>query len=128
MWAFSPVFVLSALAVENAVTSKRELNVLVLGMVAAGVIVSLYGFYQYIFGADGSAAWTDDDMFSSISTRVYSTLQNPNVLSEYLLLIIPLSAACLFTAKGILKKGFFLCTTGIMCVCMILTFSRAGCA
>ena len=93
------VFVLSALAVENAVTSKRELNVLVLGMVAAGVIVSLYGFYQYIFGADGSAAWTDDDMFSSISTRVYSTLQNPNVLSEYLLLIIPLSAACLFTAK-----------------------------
>lgn len=120
------VFVLSALVVENAVTSKTELNVLVVGMVAAGVIVSLYGFYQYIFGADGSAAWTDDDMFSSISTRVYSTLQNPNVLSEYLLLIIPLSAACLFTAKGILKKGFFLCTTGIMCVCMILTFSRAG--
>lgn len=120
------VFVLSALTVENAVTTKKGLDILVTAMVAAGVLVSLYGFYQYIFGAAGSEAWTDDDMFSSISTRVYSTLQNPNVLSEYLLLIIPLSAACLFTAKGFLKKFLFFCAAGIMCVCMILTFSRGG--
>ncbi len=120
------VFILSVFVIENAVTTKRGLDILVGAMVAVGVLVSLYGFYQYVFGAAGSAAWTDDDMFSSISTRVYSTLQNPNVLSEYLLLIIPLSAACLFTAKGFFRKFVFLCATGIMCICMILTFSRAG--
>lgn len=119
------VFILSTFVMENSVKSKKQLDLLVAGMVAAGVLVSLYGFYQYIFGISGSSAWTDDEMFS-ISTRVYSTLQNPNVLSEYLLLLIPLSAACLFTAKGMLKKFAFLCSTGIMCVCMILTFSRAG--
>lgn len=119
------VFILSVFIVENAVTTKRQLDLLVTSMVAVGVLVSLYGFYQYIFGAAGSSAWTDDEMFS-ISTRVYSTLQNPNVLSEYLLLVIPLCAACLFTAKNMWKKLVFLCALGIMCVCMILTFSRAG--
>lgn len=119
------VFILSVFIVENAVTTKRQLDLLVTSMVAVGVLVSLYGFYQYIFGAAGSSAWTDDEMFS-ISTRVYSTLQNPNVLSEYLLLVIPLCAACLFTVKNMWKKLVFLCALGIMCVCMILTFSRAG--
>lgn len=119
------VFILSVFLVENAVQTKRQLNILVTAMVAMGVLISLYGFYQYIFGAAGSSAWTDDEMFS-ISTRVYSTLQNPNVLSEYLLLTIPLCAACLFAAKSWWKRFLFLCAAGIMCVCMILTFSRAG--
>ena len=119
------VFILSVFIVENAVTTKRQLDILVTAMVAVGVLVSLYGFYQYIFGAAGSSAWTDDEMFS-ISTRVYSTLQNPNVLSEYLLLVIPLCAACLFTAEKMWKRAVFLCALGIMCICMILTFSRAG--
>ena len=101
------VFILSVFIVENAVTTKRQLDILVTAMVAVGVLVSLYGFYQYIFGAAGSSAWTDDEMFS-ISTRVYSTLQNPNVLSEYLLLVIPLCAACLFTAEKMWKRAVFL--------------------
>ena len=61
------VFILSVFLVENAVQTKRQLNILVTAMVAMGVLISLYGFYQYIFGAAGSSAWTDDEMFS-IST------------------------------------------------------------
>ncbi len=120
------IFVLSAFMIENAVDSKKKLQVLVFGMVCAGVLVSLYGFYQYIFGASGSDAWVDEDLFSGIGVRVYSTLQNPNVLSEYLLLIIPLSAACFFAADNWFKRIFYFGTSGIMCLCMILTFSRAG--
>ena len=108
MGLLTTVFILSVFLVENAVQTKRQLNILVTAMVAMGVLISLYGFYQYIFGAAGSSAWTDDEMFS-ISTRVYSTLQNPNVLSEYLLLTIPLCAACLFAAKSLWKRFLFLC-------------------
>ncbi len=124
--AITVIFILSVFVVENAVTTKKRLDILTVAIVAVGVLVSLYGFYQFIFGTTGSNAWTDDQMFSSIKTRVYSTLQNPNVLSEYLLLIIPLAAAWMFTAKGALKKLVSLCAFGIMCVCMLLTFSRAG--
>ena len=120
------VFVMSAFFVENSIDSGYKLKAVIFAMICAGVLVSLYGFYQYLFGAAGSNAWVDEDMFSGIGVRVYSTLQNPNVLSEYLLLIIPLSAACFFSADGLLKKSFYFCTSGIMCACMLLTFSRAG--
>ena len=36
----------------------------------------------------------------TISTRVYATLENPNVLGEYLVLIFPLGGALLLTARG----------------------------
>lgn len=120
------VFVLSVFFVENSIDSGYKLKAVIFLMVCAGVTVSLYGFYQYLFGAAGSNAWVDEEMFSGIGIRVYSTLQNPNVLSEYLLLIIPLSAACFFSADNWLKRIFYFCTSGIMCVCMLLTFSRAG--
>ncbi len=59
-------------------------------LVFAGVAVSMYGVYQYFFYApDNTNGWIDSDMFYSISKRVYSTLENPNVLAEYLLLVIP---------------------------------------
>lgn len=59
--------------------------------------------------------------------RVYSTLANPNVLGEYLLLVIP-SALVFFLkdkAKS-LSKWVYLGISGIMLICLILTQSR-GC-
>ncbi|MBR5381142.1 MAG: O-antigen ligase family protein, partial [Oscillospiraceae bacterium] len=74
----------------------------------------------------GAAAWIDSDMFSEISNRVYSTLQNPNVLSEYLLLVIPVAFAFAFTEKNRWLRLLLLCCALGMCLCMVLTFSRGG--
>ncbi len=120
------VFVMCVFVVENAVKTKKQLRTLIIALVAVGVLVSLYGFYQYIFGTGVTDSWTDESMFEDISVRVYSTLQNPNVLSEYLLLIIPLNAACMFTAKNLKGRLASICAFGIMCMCMLMTFSRAG--
>ena len=65
-------------------------------------------------------------MFSDIGFRVYSTLGNPNVLGEYLLLIIPFVVAFFFNTKGFLKKGFFFIVGCMLMLCLILTYSR-GC-
>lgn len=120
------VFILSAVAIENAIQTKRQLQLMVQGVVCAAVLVALYGIYQHIFGTGGTETWVDQDMFSDISTRVYSTLDNPNVLSEYLLLSIPMAAACLFAAKSRLKKVLYFAALLIMCLCMIYTYSRGG--
>ncbi len=119
-------FVLWTIVLLNVVGTRQQLDRLTLGLVAAGVAVSLYGCSQYVLGVQGAAAWVDSDMFSSITTRVYATLQNPNVLAEYLLLVIPFAAAGLMSARRWLPRLLYLCAFGVMCLCMLLTMSRGG--
>lgn len=120
-------FILFALALENAVTSRRQLDLLVQMLALAGTVVAVYGICQYLFRwGYQSAAWVDSDMFSSIQFRVPSTLENPNMLGQYLLLAIPLGGACLLTAKGKGRRAVFLLCCAAMCVCMVLTFSRGA--
>ncbi|MDR1299976.1 MAG: O-antigen ligase family protein [Oscillospiraceae bacterium] len=118
-------FIFFALIVQNSVSSKRGLDNMLRCFAISGIVVASYGIYQYVFGVSGAAAWLDSEMFSGIS-RVYSTLGNPNVLAEYLLLVIPISAALAIIAKGALSRLVFLGATGIMLVCMLLTFARGG--
>lgn len=120
------VFILSAITIENAVQSRKQLRTIVRGVVCAAVLVALYGIYQHFFGTGGTETWVDQDMFSDISTRVYSTLDNPNVLSEYLLLSIPMALACFFSAGSWMKRILYAAAVVIMCLCMVYTFSRGG--
>ncbi len=115
------------LAFSNAVTSARQADFAVRLIVLVGGGVAAYGLYQYFFYDPAVAgAWIDDDMFSSITHRVYSTLGNPNVLGEYLLLVTPLAAACALTAKTTLRKLFFFAVLVVMVLCMFMTYSRGG--
>lgn len=93
-------FMVFALVVENAVDSWERAEQLVFLMVLAGGVVALLGVGQYVLGATGDAAWVDSDMFSSVTIRVYSTLQNPNVLAEYLILMISLGGAACSPPRG----------------------------
>lgn len=119
-------FILFSLVVENNLRTWKQAEGLVLLMVLVGGGVALLGIGQYVFGVSGASAWLDSDMFDSISTRVYSTLQNPNVLAEYLLLIIPLGGAMLLSTKDHRVRLVTLVCCGLMCLCMVLTFSRGG--
>lgn len=89
-------------------------------------LLSLYGIYQYLVGVPAESAWIDQTTFAGIKTRVYSTLDNPNVLAEYLILVLPLAlAAALASAtwKGRLFSAGVLALGGL---CLLLTLSRGG--
>jgi len=118
--------VLFTVVIQNSVKTRRQLDVLIYAFVVSGAAVSAYGIYQYVFGAVGASAWLDPTMFSGIGVRVYSTLDNPNVLSEYLLLVIPFAGASILSVKGFLPKLVFTGCLGAMLLCMLLTFSRGG--
>ena len=105
---------------------ERHLQKLLLLMLAAGVIVSAVGFYQAFRPDLYGDTWSDADMFPTITVRVFSTLENPNVLGEYLLLVIPIACAAAFAAEGWKKRLACLAAAGIMLVCLLLTYSR-GC-
>ncbi|MBR5468043.1 MAG: O-antigen ligase family protein, partial [Firmicutes bacterium] len=119
-------FVLFAIVMENAIESKIQIKVLMFLLSGVGVLVSLYGFYQFMFPGKFGGVWVDTDMFASINFRVYSTLENPNVLGEYFLLVIPLAVAGFFISKNWLLKLYYMGCTGVMMVCLVLTYSR-GC-
>ena len=119
-------FILFALVLENSITTQRQLDNLLMLMVIAGTAVALYGVCQYLFGwGYQSEAWVDSDMFGNVF-RVPSTLENPNMLGQYLILAIPLGGAGLLSAKSWGKRVFYFCCCGIMCVCMLLTMSRGA--
>jgi O-antigen ligase len=123
----SAAFILFAVVLCNAVTGRKQLDALVFLLVLAATAVSFYGILQYLFGwGYQSQAWVDNDMFSSITFRVPSTLQNPNMLGQYLILMIPLGGAGLLKSKDWLARVFYFGCCALMCVCMLLTFSRGA--
>ncbi len=119
-------FALFAVAMLDTHRTCADGKRLVTLLVAGGTLVAGYGILQAVLGGETSAKWIDERLFSDISTRVYSTLDNPNILSEYLLLIIPLGVALAVNARTANGRIAALFATAVMVGCMFLTWSRAG--
>ena len=95
--------------------------------VVSATLVSLYGVYQYVTGSSVMAeAWVDSEMFTSISGRAVSTLENPNMLGEYLILLIPLAVGMFVGYGEGLRKIPALFCLGCMGVCLLMTWSRGA--
>ncbi len=106
---------------------KRVTTVMAI-LVASGFLVSLYGLYQYKIGVAPLATW-EDPTLESKTTRIYSTLNNPNLLAGYLIPLLPLSfaltAACL-ACKRYLLSFLPLASTAVIFTALLLTGSRGG--
>ena len=123
----SVAFILFSVVLYNSVTNRSQLDTLLAFMVIAAAAVSVYGILQYIFRwGYQSAAWVDSDMFSGIEFRVPATLDNPNMLGQYLILAIPIGGAKLLSARDWFSRVFYFGCCGVMCICMLLTFSRGA--
>ena len=127
VWGLYLVFVSFYFIIVNAVKTKKQLYSIIRLFVIAGLLVSLYGILQYVFGWNTSNAWIDEAMFEDATMRAYSTMENPNVLGEYLLFVVPLSVFLILN-KGAkrLEKLFWLATAAVCALCMVFTQSR-GC-
>lgn len=120
-------FILLYFVIINSITTKKQLDAMFAIFVGIGVIISLYGIYQYVFaGTFASSSFVDKEMFQDITTRVSGTFDNPNVMGEYLLLVIPVALTYFFNWKGWFRKVISLGILGIMVICLALTYSR-GC-
>ena len=127
VWAMYFVFVGFYFVVINTVKTKEQLYGLFKMLVISGALVALYGVMQYVFGWTTSNAWIDEEMFEDATMRVYSTLGNPNVLGEYLLLILPVAAVYMLKYKWKeLSKWTYGAMFLVLALCLVLTQSR-GC-
>ncbi|MBQ8301520.1 MAG: O-antigen ligase family protein, partial [Clostridia bacterium] len=127
VWAMYFVFVGFYFVIINTVKTKEQLYGLFKMFVISGALVALYGVMQYAFGWTTTNAWIDEEMFEDATMRVYSTLGNPNVLGEYLLLVLPVAAVYMLKDKWKeLSKYAYGAMFLVLALCLVLTQSR-GC-
>lgn len=94
----------------------------------AAFLVCLYGVYQYMHVPQRLVhEWVDASRFPLLKRRMFSTLQNPNLFGEYLLIVLAVAGTELFHLIGEHRRkqlAIFIPTFLFMVVCMTLTYSR----
>lgn len=121
------IFVLTYLLVGQNIRTTEQVKSLMNAITAAAIIVVSVGYFQYFFGVDISEMKiTDLDTFGDMRTRVFSTLENPNVLAGYLDVIICLALGMLAKC-GTRKQKIFLAAAIVFLVfCLAMTYSRGA--
>lgn len=113
--------------VVNNIHSVNQLKRLVSTVLFSAGIVAAYGFYQYLHGVDISAfEWVDGEQFPDLKIRVFSTLQNPNLLAGFLVVIIAVASSLGLNARRPHRKMLFLGLVLAMGLCLALTYSRGA--
>ncbi len=126
VFALYLVFICFMFLVIACGTDKIKFKNMIFSFITSGFLVSIYGIYQNFFGNNIGHAWLDEEMFSDISVRVYSTFGNPNVLGEYLLMFIPICAAMVYASQKWLPRIYYFFAMCCGALCLIFTQSR-GC-
>ncbi len=112
-------------AFQTLDTAKKWRGALTAFLLMSG-LVALYGIFQNFAGVSSTASWVDKEMFNQIKVRVYATFDNPNVLGEYLVLMIPLALAVIWKSRTDGQKTLYTALLAALGLCMIFTWSRGA--
>lgn len=94
---------------------------------AALLVVSLYAIAQNALGLiRENSSFTDLSINKGVPGRVYSTLDNPINLSEFILIFLPLSAAFTATVRRLWLRIPLTLGLALPAVALVLTYSRGG--
>ncbi len=111
--------------VKNTVRTDVLMRSSAACITASALIVAAIGILQYAAG-DISTIWQDVSMFTSIPGRAVSVFENPNVLGEYLILVLPLIFAFFCVTKDLKQKFAYFAVFMVCACCLIFTWSRGA--
>jgi len=120
------LYLLAFALMARVLRSPRIRSILITVFLHISLVVSVYGIRQWFFGAKPLATWVDADSPLKNVTRVYSYLENPNLLAAYLVPAITLSLGAIFVWRGWLPKLLALTIFVVNAACLIFTYSRGG--
>lgn len=120
-------YILLYYLVINNLHSLDQMKRLIWTMLGSAFLVTLYGFYQYIHGVDISMSeWVDGGQFPELKTRVFSTLENPNLLAGFLMVIMSIATGLALHAAQIKNRMLLASFVVILGVCLVFTYSRGA--
>jgi putative inorganic carbon (HCO3(-)) transporter len=95
-------------------------------LLAGSLLTSVIGIRQLYGDAGALARWSDANSVAAGTVRIYSTLDNPNLLGGYLLPILPLAAVALLRWPGWPRRLFALGALLLGILTLVLTYSRGA--
>ena len=121
------IYALTYLIVGQTVRKPEQVKLIAQALGASAVLVVLWGFFQFIFGVDAAdVKWTDPDAFPELKKRIFSTLENPNVLAGYLDVMICLALGLLTKAERRSQKIILIGAIVLLAACLAMTYSRGA--
>ncbi|QPN62218.1 IctB family putative bicarbonate transporter [Synechococcus sp. CBW1004] len=95
-------------------------------LLAGELLTSVIGIRQLYAAPGALARWSDANSVAQGTVRIYSTLDNPNLLGGYLLPILPLALVALLRWQGRPQRLFALVSLVLGVVALVLTYSRGA--
>lgn len=121
------IYALTYLIVGQSVRTAAQVKLIAQALGASAILVVLWGFFQFIFGIDAAdVKWTDPDAFPELKKRVFSTLENPNILAGYLDVFICLALGFLSKAERRSHKLILIGAIILLVACLTMTYSRGA--
>ena len=122
------VYALTYLLIGQNVRDAEQVRKIVMALGASAALVVLYGFYQYIFGIDISEMrWVDGQAFPELTTRVFSTWENPNILAGYLDAVLCVLLGFFMKSGNRVQKAFLVLGMVLVAACLAMTYARGAC-
>ena len=111
--------------VANLIRTQQGVHRALALLLSGATAVALIGVLQYLF-SDLSMDYLDLRLFSDLGGRVVSTWENPNMLAEYLILLLPLLLGVLLhQRRWSAVSGLTLALVSVL-ACLIFTWSRGA--
>ncbi len=126
-FAYYAISLITVIIIVNSIKKVEDLNRIIELIIIGIFFTALYGIWQWkVVGIEVNPSLTDISVNQGMAGRVYSTMGNPNVYGELLVLIMPFWGAMIFNAKSFKKKAFFAILFIPMLVILLKTGSRSA--
>ena len=113
----------------NLLDNKKKLSILLTCLALAAAVVAAYAIYDYYFGVtfiEAQKGWVDLELNPDIKNRASAVFENPNLLAQYFVLVIPVFIAFAAVVKRVGYK-FLLASIAVLAgTALVLTYSRGG--
>jgi len=121
------LYILFYFVVKNTMASRQKIFAALSLIAVSGLGVAAFGVWQRLTGNFVmTEAWVDAEFFDQTMVRIYSTLENPNVLGEYLIFVIIIAFGMLYYFREYLHKAAAAGILAVAGLCMIYTQSRGA--
>jgi len=107
--------------------TDRKIYLAALAYLVSVTLESLFGLYQnFISRPLLDPGWVDAKAFPTIMVRVFGTLDNPNILAQYLVPAIILAAGLFIWFPRLRTRSFLGIQIVLIGLCLLFTYSRGG--
>ena len=103
--------------------SPRQVVIFLYTNICLAFVLALYGIWQYLHGI-ATPLWVEN--YSSITTRIFSTLNNPLILAGYLNIMLFATLSLFIGAKGRAVRVGLAAVSAVLLLALALTFSRGA--